>query len=432
MSNLKVLIVGASIAGPMAAYWFAKGGADVTIIERFPELRKGGHNIDIRTIGVTVMRRIPGMEAAVRANLAPVDGISFLRDDGKPYATIKASGDTDQQSLVSEYEIFRGDLAQILYDLTKDKVRYVFGEQIASMQHTDLGPIVVEFANGMPAQQYDLVVAADGATSRTRAMGFGCGVRDHVKRLNCWAAYYSMKQDLLGGSRIAQSCSAVGGRWLAVGPDPKKGINRVGLMLIKPQDATDRTASFRAALKQGDEELKRFVSQAFRGAGWKTDELLKAMMEADDFYASEIVQVKTPTLSKGRFVLVGDAGYGPSNFSGAGTSLAIGGAYVLAGEISKHQSDLDLGLKAYEERMRPIINDMQFIPPFVTTILAPQSAWAIWLRNTLIAFVSWAMGFSVYFLWLGKLFGGLYASSLGKDKYGLPEYEFKSGPCSIT
>lgn len=67
MSNLKVLVVGASIAGPTAAYWLAKAGADVTVIERFPSLRTSGQNIDIRSCGVTVMRKMAGMEEAVRA-----------------------------------------------------------------------------------------------------------------------------------------------------------------------------------------------------------------------------------------------------------------------------------------------------------------------------------------------------------------------------
>ena len=65
MSRLRVLVVGASIAGPTTAYWLAKAGASVTVIERFPKLREGGQNIDIRTAGVPVMRKIPGMEAAV-------------------------------------------------------------------------------------------------------------------------------------------------------------------------------------------------------------------------------------------------------------------------------------------------------------------------------------------------------------------------------
>ena len=81
MSKLRALVVGASIAGPTAAYWLAKAGASVTVIERFPELRAGGQNIDLRTAGVTVMRKLPGMEAAVRAKTAPQEGVSFVRED---------------------------------------------------------------------------------------------------------------------------------------------------------------------------------------------------------------------------------------------------------------------------------------------------------------------------------------------------------------
>ena len=90
--------MGASVAGPTAAYWFAKAGADVTIIERFPQLRTNGQNIDIRTAGVTVMRKIPGMEAAVRAKRTPMEGLSFVYDNGRPFATMKATGDPNQQS----------------------------------------------------------------------------------------------------------------------------------------------------------------------------------------------------------------------------------------------------------------------------------------------------------------------------------------------
>ena len=75
MPNLRVLVVGASVAGPMTAYWLGKTGADVTVIERFPALRTGGQNIDIRTCGVTVVRKTGDMEAALRTNAAPLEGV---------------------------------------------------------------------------------------------------------------------------------------------------------------------------------------------------------------------------------------------------------------------------------------------------------------------------------------------------------------------
>ncbi|KAJ6134440.1 hypothetical protein N7523_000762 [Penicillium sp. IBT 18751x] len=419
MSTSRILIVGASIAGPSAAYWFAKTGAIVTVVERFPQMRTNGQNIDIRTAGVSVMRKIPGMEEAVRANLQPMDGISIVRDDGRPYGTMTSTGDPDQQSLVSEYEILRGDLSRILFDLTKghENVKYIFDEQVASMQHDEKtgGPVRVEFLNGTLAAEYDLVVACDGATSRTRAIGLGCGVRDYLQPVNSWAAYFSIKKDILNGSQIGHAYSAVGGRTIAVGPDHSGG-NRVTLMGIHPCSDHNAMTKFREANKLGSNALKDFVAQLFKGAGWKCDEVIQGMTEADDFYASEWVQVKTPTLYKGRFVMVGDSGYAPGP-TGTGTSLAIAGAYILAGEIGKHRGDLAAGLKGYEEQMRPLINEMQKIPPLVPGMFAPQTAWGIWARNMIFAFICWSRLPSLFH----QLFGSASADS---DSYKLPEYEW--------
>lgn len=420
MSQLRALVVGASVAGPMAAYWLAKAGARVTVIERFPSLRTNGQAIDIRTTGVTVMRKIPGMEAAVRAKTTQMEGISLFDADGRSCGTLRATGNPDQQSLVSEYEIFRGDLAQILVDCCEGNknIRYIYGEQIASMQQNgnDHGPIKVEFANGSPATEYDLVVACDGATSRTRAMCFGGGVRDHINPVNTWAAFFSIEQDLVDGSKLGHGYSAVGGRFLAIGRDPATGGNRVTLMGIHPRDKRDATLPFREAMSQGEEALKNFLAKHYQGAGWKTEAAMAAMMNARDFYAAEMVQVKVPCLHQGRIVLVGDAGYAPGP-TGTGTTLAMTGAYVLAGEIAKCPGDLAAGLKGYEERMRPIVEDMQKIPPLVLGICAPQTAWGIWFRNRIFGFLAWTHILE----YAQRLFSG---SSAGKDKYGLPDYEW--------
>lgn len=416
MSQLKVLVAGASIAGPSTAYWFAKAGAKVTVVERFPALRGGGQSVDIRTVGVTVMRKIPGMEASVRANPAGIDGISFVRDDGRPYGTIKPTGNPDQQSLVSEFEIYRSDLAKILYDLTKDdeNIRYVFGEQITSVRHSEShdGPIMVEFANGLCASEYDLVVACDGATSRTRAIGFGCDVRDYMEPTNSWAAYFTADDDLLDGVRGGQAYSAAGGRFMAAGLDPSGGT-RVVFMAIHPPEHGDGMDAFREAAKQGEKTLKQFIAQHYSGAGWKAGKAIEAMETARDFYANEIVKIKPPSLSKGRVVLVGDAGY--AGAAGSGTSLAIAGAYVLAGEISRHNGNLAEGLRGYEETMRPIIDDLQRTPPLVQSFLAPQTTVGVWLRNMTFSLVCKSR-----ILEVGQRFAA--GSFANTEKYRLPEY----------
>ena len=419
MSQLRVLIVGASIAGPMAAYWLAKAGARVTVIERFPALRTNGQGIDIRTTGVSIMRKIKGMEASVRAKTTELEGMSIVDTNGRSFGTLKPTGNPEQQSLVSEYEIFRGDLAKILYDLSIDneRVKYVFGEQIASMQQASRGdgPVKVDFANGLATSEYDLVVACDGSTSRTRVMGFGGSARDPINPMNSWSAFFSTDKDLIGGSKVARGYSAVGGRFLAVMRDPAGG-SRVTLMGIHPRDKRDLTLPFREATKQGDEALKRFIAQHYQGAGWITEDIMAAMIDSSDFYATEMVQVKVPSLYRGRFALVGDAGYAPGP-TGTGTTLAMTGAYILAGEISRHKNDLAAGLKGYEDRMRPIIKDMQKIPPGVPAVAAPQTAGGIWLKNNIFAFIAWSNVLD----YVQKVFGG---SAGGTDRYNLPDYDW--------
>jgi 2-polyprenyl-6-methoxyphenol hydroxylase-like FAD-dependent oxidoreductase len=403
----------------MTAYWLAKTGAQITIIERFPAFRTNGQQVDIRTAGVTVMSKVPGMEAAVRSKNTTMEGMSFVRSDGRPYGTIKPTGDPNQQNIISEYEILRGDLATILYDLTEknERIKYVFGEQVASIQQNEKedGPVTVEFANGHPKSKYDLVVACDGAASRTRAIGFGCGVRDHIHPTNIWSAYFSTKRDMLEGRKNGEGFGAPAGRVFFVGPDPVPNVNRVGFMCAHKKNDQAGMQEFRDALKQGDAVLKKYIAKRYTGMGWKSDEIIGEMMNSTDFYGSEIMQVKVPTLHKGRFVLVGDAGYSPGP-TGGGTTLAIAGAYFLAGEIM-NKGDIEAGLKAYEEQMKPLTDDLQKIPPGVPGIFCPQTAWGLWLRNNIFAFICWCKIID----FAQRFFGAAFGSA---ERYKLPEYDW--------
>lgn len=356
-----------------------------------------------------------------------MDGISFVNNKGEPYAVMKATGDADAQFLVSEYEIYRGDLSRILVDLTKDndKIKYVFGEQVTSMQQKedDSGPITVEFANGMPTAEYDLVVACDGATSRTRAIGFGYGARDYIKPVNTWAAYFNIEESLVRGPRLGKAYTTPGGCTVTMAPNPAGGT-QVLFLSVHPagkNDQEDVTKPFRDAAKKGDDKLKAYVAERFQAPGWNKQKLLDGLMKSDDFYASEWFQVKIPKIYKGRFVTVGDAGYaaGPT---GGGTSLALAGAYILAGELSQHKGDIAAGLKGYETRMRPIIDDLQQIPSGVLSFMAPQTTWGIWARNQFFKLVCWAMKFKGLFAWASKYM----ASAFAGDKFNIPDYKWEN------
>ena len=416
MSQLKVLVIGASIAGPTAAYWFAKAGARVTVIERFSSLRTSGQAVDIRNTGVTVIRRMPGVEASIRQKVVKIEGLSLVRADGTSYGTIKATGNPDQQSLLSEYEIFRGDLCRVLFDATQngEEIEYVFNEQVRGLKQHE-STVSVGFRNGTPSSQFDLVVACDGATSRTRAIGMDCDVRDYIKATNCWSTYFTVKHDLLQGSKVATAHSAVKGRFMDIGPDPS-GAARVTLTKLNAANGK-ATIAFQEAAKKGQDSLKNYIAEEFEDAGWRSAELIKGMMETDDFYASEILMVQSPTLYQGRFVLVGDAGYAPG-FTGTGTSLALTGAYVLAGEICKHGGDVKAGLEGYERVMRPIVQEMSKVPPLVPGAMSPQTATGISLRNAIFMAVARLNSLNI----IQRIIGAAAFSNNKESK--LPEYDW--------
>ena len=76
------------------------------------------------------------------------------------------------------------------------------------------------------------------------------------------------------------------------------------------------------------------------------------MCSSDLLYFDSVSQVRLPNWSAGRIGLLGDAGYCPSPLSGQGTSLALVGAYVLAGSLAGCDGDHRAGFARYEARMR--------------------------------------------------------------------------------
>ena len=61
MVKLKILICGGGLAGNTLAFWPTRQQHDITVLERFPNLRLTGLQIDIRGHGVDVMKRM-GLE----------------------------------------------------------------------------------------------------------------------------------------------------------------------------------------------------------------------------------------------------------------------------------------------------------------------------------------------------------------------------------
>ena len=73
MHDIKVLISGASIAGPSLAYWLHRYGAEVTVVEKAGSLRPGGQAVDFKgATHSTVLTRM-GILDDVRALSLPAE-----------------------------------------------------------------------------------------------------------------------------------------------------------------------------------------------------------------------------------------------------------------------------------------------------------------------------------------------------------------------
>src|SRR3569833_2167223 len=96
---------------------------------------------------------------------------------------------------------------------------------------------------------------------------------------------------------------------------------------------------------------KDLLRERMAGLGWLTPRILAHLDDAPDFYLDQVAQVVMDRWSSGRVGLLGDAAFCSSPLSGAGTGLALVGAYLLAGELAAAEGEPAAGVAAYEQKM---------------------------------------------------------------------------------
>jgi 2-polyprenyl-6-methoxyphenol hydroxylase-like FAD-dependent oxidoreductase len=345
MSNIRVLVAGASIAGPALAHWLHRWGAEVTVVEQSPGLRPGGQAVDARGVAKEVIRRM-GLDTAVRAVRTDTAGAYTVDADGNVLETYRAEDDGGD-GYISEIEVLRGDFSQVLYDDTRQHVEYVFGDRIAELTQDPDG-VDVTFASG-ERRRFEFVIGADGLHSALRAMVFGPR-EQFVRHLGLVLAFYTVPNEF-GIDRWLIDYQHAG---RSAGLRPVRDASRAIAMLSFP--ATDFEIDYRDVDAQ-----KRLLREQMADFGWLTPGILAHLDDSPDFYLDQVAQVVMDHWSTGRVGLLGDAAFCASPMSGAGTGLALVGAYVLAGELAAAEWDAAAGFAAYEARMRDYVEANQEI-----------------------------------------------------------------------
>ena len=296
--NLKVLISGTGIAGPCLAYWLARTRlhTSITIVERSATPRVTGQAIDIHSPAIEILKKMK-LPDAVRSYYTTEEGPTFLNSSGEAMAQFKAG-----ETFTAQYEILRADLSQLFLDATKtsDNIRYIYGDNVTSLEQTDKN-INVTFASGSK-DTFDLVVAADGSTSKIRPMILDEQVlKDSYEFLGQYNAFFSIPTRP-NDSRMWQIYNLRKG--LCIMMRPHRNHSSMGAYLCITMPARGRRDPIvEEAMDKGVDGTKQMLHNYFEDAGWDAKRVLEGMDHAEDFYMSRSAQVKLPKWSQGRAIV---------------------------------------------------------------------------------------------------------------------------------
>jgi 2-polyprenyl-6-methoxyphenol hydroxylase-like FAD-dependent oxidoreductase len=357
---MRVLVSGASVAGPVLAYWLTKHGFSVTVVERAPALRKtGGHAVDLFRPAMNISEKM-GVLPRIEERATGTNRMTVYREGSRRPVRADLSkifGATSDRHV----EIMRDDLSEIYYDAARNDVEYVFGDSITAISPDG----EVRFENAAP-RRFDLVVGADGLHSNVRRLVFGA-----ESRFNAFIGAYlavltlpnvsGLDGELLIHVGVGRTSGIYGARHLG---------DARALFLFRSKRELDH---HRDVPRQ-----KELLRGAFAGMHADVDRWLDELDRTPAFYFDSIAQLHMDTWSRGRVTLVGDAGYCPGPAVGGSTSLAVVGAYVLAGELARADGDHERAFPAYERALAEHVRGSRAVALSAAKTLIPTSQLGVW------------------------------------------------------
>lgn len=361
---MKILISGASIAGPVLAYWLRRHGFTPTVVERSPGLRKtGGHAVDLFKPAMEIVERM-GVLPAIQARSTGAERMTILREG------VTRGVEVDIERLMAAFsdrhvEIMRDDLSEALVGASGSDVEYVYGDSIAAITEDERG-VDVRFERG-PARRFDLVIGADGLHSNVRRLAFG---EEHQfsSYIGAHLAVVTLPNylELVERTILFSAPDRIAGMYSARHMEDARAV----FLWRGPQlDVHHRDVPRQKAL----------LREAFAGLGWSELPRLMAELERTPaFYFDAITQLRMDTWSRGRVTLVGDAGYSPGPAVGGSTSLAVVGAYVLAGELAAADGDHVRAFAATERAMIGYVRRSRAFALGAARHLIPRTPLAMW------------------------------------------------------
>ncbi|MFF4413164.1 FAD-dependent monooxygenase [Streptosporangium sp. NPDC001559] len=358
MTERTVLISGAGVGGPTAAYWLARYGFQVTVVERAGTPRSSGNPVDVRGPAVRVAERM-GVLSRLREAATGTTGLTFVDAAGRRVGRM----DMRAFQQPDEVEVPRGDLAAILYAASRDHAEFLFDDSVATLDRDGHG-VEVTFERAGP-RRFDVVIGADGLHSLTRRLTFGTG-NGLMRHMGLYVATLPFPgrsgpdRDILmhnvPGKAVAVSSTPSGAFFLYRSP-AEPGFDHRDV-----------------------EQHKRLLTRAYADVSWRVPELLERVRVADDLYFDSVSRVSLPRWWNGRIVLLGDAASCVSLF-GDGSTMAMAGAFTLAEKLAASPDDPQAAFRRYEAAHRRLVEPRQRSIGQASALMVPATRGGILARN---------------------------------------------------
>lgn len=321
---MKILIVGAGIAGSATGALLARQGHAVSVIDAAEEPHTGGYQILLDDVALTVLDRL-GVADIAEAHSLPSPAIS-VRWNGRTLAQYMPRGERIAR---------RGDLVGALSQRIAREVPMVFGRQLVGIQQHVAG-VTAHFSQG-PAEDYDLIIGADGVNSTVRRLAIEEDTSSLYRtgRATLWVNVPGrIAEGRLGGVLLG------GGFQMQVFPYPDSDRT----LIVASTNARERRLDVSQTLPR--------VAQRLTESGTDFAQLAHGALTAapDECRVTAFTQVRSPKWHARKVILVGDAAHCIDPLSGVGAHASLLGASILADELQRYRDDISTAAARYTRR----------------------------------------------------------------------------------
>jgi 2-polyprenyl-6-methoxyphenol hydroxylase-like FAD-dependent oxidoreductase len=366
MKDGTVLISGAGIAGEAFAHALLNFDFTPTIVEREREICTASGVIDVWGSGYDAIERM-GLLPRVQAASTHVDRLELVDRHGHHAAAI----DTKVMREVSHgryLTIHRNELCAVLRGAIGPRCELMLGDSITHIEENDTG-VLVHFEHA-PAKLFELVVGADGMHSNVRHLIFPEAPDLPEYQLGYTVAVVEVPRTPADREGVVM-----------VYAEPSRQIARVALdagttiALILLAEAHPERVPLTDVAAQ-----KLYLREQLTGMHGDLEPVLDAIDHSSSFYFDRVSQIRMDLWHRGRVALLGDAAYAPSQLTRQAASLALAGAYVLAGELARATAPKN-AFASYQAQLEPLVADLQRELEAWIHAIAPKTRLGVAMRD---------------------------------------------------